>query len=220
MLGSRRTIVLGPSDALIPWCQCRPFAKTARFLAPWMGRGPGDQTRWSVEVPSIQGGCPGQSGLAGWVPRFQGHAVASGPIRHEGPDILVEMLPGYQAGRGTRMNEAAWDPGAAYTSITEAPSPSRALEGQFPGGSSRSVRRGRLGPSLPEASWCRGAKVIVGRWSHLPSIVMAPWPPRGTQWLDIEVLHRARCIELLGRPVNWVSCHLGPIGAMGPLAPR
>ena len=92
MLVSRETADLGPPGDLIPWCQCGPFANKTRSLAPWAGRWAGDQARWEVEVPSIQGGHPGRSGLVVEIPRFQGHAVASRPIRHEYPDILVERV--------------------------------------------------------------------------------------------------------------------------------
>jgi len=58
MMGSRGTIDLDPPGALGPWYQGSPFAKTTRSLAPWMGRGPGDQAGSKVEVPGIQGADP------------------------------------------------------------------------------------------------------------------------------------------------------------------
>ena len=126
----------------MPWHQCRRSANTTRFHAPWIGRGPGDQARWGLEASSSQGGRQGRSGLGGRLSRFQVHPVASGPIGHEDSDILVERLPWYQAGGGTKANKKVWDPGVACTSITKGPSTSRALDDLSLGGSSRPIRLG------------------------------------------------------------------------------
>jgi hypothetical protein len=91
-MGSRRTIDLDRPGALGPWYQVSPFAKTTRSLAPWMDRGPGDQAGRGPRHPRGRRGR--SSDLAGWVPRFQGRAVTSGPFRHGDPDILVESCLG------------------------------------------------------------------------------------------------------------------------------
>lgn len=99
--------------------------------------------------PRLPGGRPVRPGQVGWIPRFQGLAVASGPIRHEDPVILAEGSPRYQAGGDVKMNERSWDLGTACTSITKGPGRTRALDDLLPGGSSRSIRQRRPGPSLP-----------------------------------------------------------------------
>ena len=202
----------------MPWHQCRRSANTTRFHAPWIGRGPGDQARWGLEASSSQGGRQGRSGLGGRLSRFQVHPVASGPIGHEDPDFLVKRLPWYQAGGGTKTNEEAWDPGAACTSITKGPSLSRALDDLFLGGPSRSICHGRPGLSLPSAPGCRGDQAGCGTKVHMMG--MGPWHLLEMQWLGAGVSYGTRCIEGLGRPATWVSCHLRQVGARGRSGPR
>jgi hypothetical protein len=218
LLGSRQTTDPAPPGALMPWCQCRPFANKTRWLAPWPDRGAGYQGRWEVEAPRFQGGYPGRPGLVGEVPTFQGHAVASGPWRHDDPDSLADGAPWYQAGRGPKVDDGAWHLGAACASIAQEPSPSMTLDRLSPGGPSRPIRHRRLGPTPPSAPWSCADQ--GGHGTDVPYIRMAPWQPRELRSLGTQVLCRSRCIERPGKPADWEPCHLRRPGATLTLGTR
>ena len=199
-------------DPLVPMRPVRQQDEVPRSLGGSRAGDQGSMGRSRFQYPR---GSSRPVGPRREIPRFQGHAVASRPIRHEYPDILVEESPWYQAGRGTKVNEGAWDLGAACASTAEEPSPSRPLDRLSLGGSSRPIRHQRLGPSPPSAPWWSGDQ--GGRGTEVLYIRMAPWHPRGLQIAWRPGLLASRGIEHLGEPADRGPCHLRQLGAIGSL---
>jgi hypothetical protein len=214
MLGSWRTTGPVPSGTLIPWCQGRPFARTTGCLAPWTGRGPGDQVQWAAWVPSIQGAVPaGRASSTG----YQGSKALRSPRDRYGKKVLTSWWRGHLGikpiaeSRWTREH-GTWEPPEPRSprdQVNRRASSTRS--------SMEQVGRFAIGDWVSRCHQplvAAGIKAAVGPRSHGLYIRMPPWHPSGLQWPGSKVLYRTRCVEQLGRSPSWGPCRLRRVGAM------